>query len=451
MSRDNVFYKWGAGVGASHPKISSAHDEFLVTEDGTEIVDAASGAAVVNLGHSVPGIPEAFSRQANNVSYISLSHFTHDASERLAEQLADLAPGDLNTAFFVNSGSEANELAFKLARAFHHDTGASQKSAVIGRWQSYHGATLGALSATGNTGRRSPYYPLLNEWPHVSAAYPYRWSHEGSFEEQSRAAARELETVIRQEGAEMISAFIAEPVSGASIPAAHPHPAYFEEIREICDEYDVLFIADEVMTGFGRVGSAFACERFDVVPDIQVLGKGLSGGYTPISAVMVRDEIAAQFDSDGGSSFAHGHTHSGNPVSAAIASEVVAQYTDDIFEGTRTKGQYLHEELSTLEDHPMVGEIRQIGLMVGIEFVADRESKAPFDPGKEIYRRVFDAAMERGVYTYPGKGSADGVAGDHLMLTPPLTTQKETLSRIADVVTESVEEVGESITTRARA
>ncbi len=296
MVPGHLFHKWGGGIAPDFPRIERADEEFLFTDDGRRIVDAAAGAAVVNLGHSVRGVEAVAAEQLEDVSYLSLSHFTHEAPEELARKLAERAPGSLNASFFVNSGSEGNESAFKLARAYHRSTGNPNKTAIIGRWQSYHGATLGALSASGNTSRRAPYQPMLQNWPHVPPAYPYRWEYDGTPEAQAVAAAGELETAIKQHGAENVAAFVAEPVSGSSIPAARPHPAYYEEIRRICDRYDVLFIADEVMTGFGRTGPLFAVERYDVVPDIMVVGKGITGGYTPLSAVLVGDRIADRFE-----------------------------------------------------------------------------------------------------------------------------------------------------------
>lgn len=440
-----VFYKWGAGVDPNHPTIEEAHDEFLVTAEGDELIDAAAGAAVSNLGHSVPGVGEVMSAQANSVEYVSTSYFTTTPTKRLSERLEGLTPDGLDNAFYVNSGSEANEAAFKLARAYHVATGNPEKSVIIGRWQSYHGSTLGALSASGNSSRRTKYDPMLKQWDHIGPAYPYRWEYGGPPEEQARSAANELETAIRQRGPENVAAFVAEPVSGASIPAAHPHPVYYEEIRRICDEYDVLFIADEVMTGFGRTGEMFAMDHYGVVPDIMTLGKGVSAGYAPISVAMVHDDIAREFESDGDAAFGHGHTYSGHPVTTAVAAHIVDQYTDEVIETGRKRGEKLVAEIESLQEHPIVGEIRHLGLMVGIEFVADRETKTPFDPDLKVHKRIFREAMDRGVYTYPGSGSVDGVAGDHLMLTPPLTTDESSIDRIAAVVIDSIETVAAAV------
>ncbi|WP_318568689.1 aspartate aminotransferase family protein [Salinigranum marinum] len=447
MGTENVFYKWGSGVGADLPNIKSAHDEFLVAQNGDEIIDAASAAVVINLGHSVPGVGELMKKQVEDgVALVMTSNFTSDPLEELAEKLAEMTPGDLNTSFFVSSGSQTVDSAMKLVRRYHQENGDEQKTTFISRWQSYHGATIGALSLTGNTHRRSQYKPLLKNYPHIPPAYPYRWEYEGSPEEQAIQAAQELETAIQQEGPETVAAFVAEPVSGSSVPAAHPHPAYFKEIRRICDEYNVVFIADEIMTGFGRTGEMFGMENFGVVPDIMVIGKGLSSGYSPISGVVVNDEIAAQFDSRKGSSFAHGFTYAGNPLSAAVASHVLDYYTDEVIEQGQARGDQLRERLGALEDHPIVGDIRQKGLMLGVEFVADTATKEPFDPELKVYKRVYNEALDRGVYTFPGRGSADGTRGDHIMMAPPLITGEDSIDQIADVVSESVEVVYDQIT-----
>jgi adenosylmethionine-8-amino-7-oxononanoate aminotransferase len=314
---------------------------------------------------------------------------------------------------------------------------------VISRWQAYHGSTLGALAASGNTTRRTPFDPMLPDWPHVGPAYPYRWGYEGTHEEQARAAARELETTIRQEGPETVAAFVAEPVGGASIPAARPHRAYYEEVRRICDEYDVLLIADEVMTGFGRTGKTFAVEHYGVVPDLLVVGKGLSAGYAPISAVLVRDRVAEPFRAGGAGSFPHGHTYAGNPVATAVAGHIVERYTPDLLATARARGETIRGELDPLVEHPMVGEVRHVGAMLGVEFT--REGKEPFDPDLGVYHRVYEAAMERGVYTYPGRGCVDGVAGDHLLLAPPLNVSEASAERIGHTVVEAVEAVAEDV------
>ncbi|SMO33770.1 aminotransferase family protein [Halorubrum cibi] len=438
----SVFYKWGAGRDPGHPEIVDAYDSTLVTAEGEEILDAAAGAAVANLGHSPPDVADAMAEQAERVGYVSTSHFSVPSVESVGEKLASMTPDPLNAAFFVNSGSEAVESAIKLARDYHVARGEPTREAVIGRWASYHGSTLGALAASGNTGRRTTYDPLLRDWPKIGPAYPYRWDHEGSPEEQAIAAARELERLVRRRGPETVAAFIAEPVGGSSIPATRPHPAYYREIRRICSEYGLLFIADEVMVGFGRTGEPFACEGLGVTPDLMVLGKGLSAGYAPISAMMVADGVVETLE-EHDHPFQHGHTYSGNPISAAVADRVLDRYTEDLFAAVRRRGRRLEETLEPLAEHPIVGEIRRVGLQVGVEFVADRETKAPFDPDADVADRIYDAALANGVYTYPGGGSVDGQAGDHLMLAPPLTVGDGDIETIGETVVSAVNRVAD--------
>lgn len=437
----STFYKWGAGIDPDNPRIDRAHDEFLVTADGDRIIDAASGALVANLGHSIPDVGDRMAAQAADVAYVSTSYFENEPAERLSERLDGITPDPLSASFFVNSGSEANEAAIKLARAYHLARGNERKETVISRHGSYHGATVGTLSLSGKPERTAPFAPLLRRGPRIPAAYPYRWSYEGSSEEQAVAAARELDRAITREGPETVAAFIAEPVSGSTLGAAHPHPAYYREIRRICDRHDVLFIADEVMTGFGRTGEFFAVEHAGVVPDVLTVGKGLSGGYAPIAAAIVHDRIAAVFDADSDHAFTHGHTFSANPLSTAVADHVVARYDEDLLADVRALGGELREALEPLESHPHVGEIRGLGLMYGIELVADATTKDPFDPSREVATRAFEACLENGVYVYPGGGSVDGAAGDHLLIGPPFITSEASIHEIADVVAEAVETV----------
>ncbi|SNR51820.1 aminotransferase family protein [Halorubrum vacuolatum] len=436
-----TFYKWGSGTNPDAPRVDHAHDEFLITTDGERIIDAASGALVVNLGHSVPGVSELMADQSEAVAYVSTSYFRNDPAERLADRLTELTPDPLSAAFFVGSGSEANETAIKLARAYHLAQGNQRKQTVICRHGSYHGATLGALSLSGKPTRTAPFVPLLKRGPRIPAAYPYRWTYEGTPEEQAIAAARELDAAITREGPETVAAFIAEPVSGSTLGAAHPHPTYYREIRRICDRHDVCFIADEVMTGFGRTGEFFAVDHADVAPDILTVGKGISGGYAPIAAAIVTERIAETFEADSEHAFAHGHTFSANPLSTAVADHVVAQYDEDVLADVRDRGATLRSALAPLTDHPHVGEIRGLGLMYGIELVADVETQRPFDPDRRVSKRIFETCLAEGVYVYPGSGSVDGRAGDHLLLGPPFITSPESIQEIAETVIGAIESV----------
>ncbi len=437
----STFHKWGAGIGPDNPRVDRAYDEFLVTVDDERIIDAASGALVVNLGHSVPDVADRMATQAEDVAYVSTSYFENEPAERLAERLDGITPDPLSASFFVNSGSEANETAIKLARAYHLSRGNGRKETIISRHGSYHGATVGTLSLSGKPDRTAPFVPLLRKNPRIPAAYPYRWSYDGTPAEQAVTAARGLDRAITREGPETVAAFIAEPVSGSTLGAAHPHPAYYREVRRICDRHDVLFIADEVMTGFGRTGEFFAVDHADVVPDVLTVGKGLSGGYAPIAAAIVHERIAETFDAGSEHAFTHGHTFSANPLSTAVADHVVARYDEELLTDVRTLGRELRDALKPMESHPHVGDIRGLGLMYGIELVADAETKAPFDPARKVSKRVFEACLDDGVYVYPGSGSVDGTAGDHLLLGPPFVTSEESIHEITDVVTGAVEAI----------
>ena len=441
----STFYKWGSGIAPNHPNVAHAHDEFLITEDGERIIDAASGALVVNLGHSVPGVADRMKQQAESVAYVSTSYFATEPAEQLAETVRSLTPDPLTASFFVTSGSEANETAIKLARAYHLACGNGQKQTIISRYGSYHGATLAALSVSDNPSRKAAYAPLLRSGPKLEAAYPYRWKHGGTPKEQAVSAARELETVIKRNGPETIAAFIAEPVSGSTLGVAYPHPAYYREVRRICDTYDVLFIADEVMTGFGRTGEYFAVDHAAVAPDILTVGKGLSSGYAPIAAAIVHERIADTFDASTEHSFEHGHTYSANPLSTAIANEIVGHYTEDVLSDVRRLGDRLYAEVEPLEQHPHVGEIRNLGLMLGIELVAETETKRPFPSELNVHRKLFDACLDRGVYVYPGSGSVDGQRGDHLLVGPPFITSEQSIETIGTVLREAIRDVTEDL------
>lgn len=436
---DALLPQWGR-LGLDLPTVESAHDEYLVTADGERIIDACSGLVVANLGHSVPGVADVMRDQAEAVSFVAPTRFTTDPAIRLAERLTDATPPGLDTAFFVSSGSQAVESALKLARVYHRRTGNPEKTTFVSRWQSYHGSTLGALSLSGRSLQRHQFRSLLHGWPHLPAAYPYRWDYDGPPEEQAVAAARELETLVRQEGPETVAGFVAEPVGGSTLPAAAPHPAYFREIRRICDEYDLLFVADEVMTGFGRTGPTFAVERYDVVPDVLVVGKGLTGGYAPVSGLAVHDRVAEHFR-DEGDRFAHGFTYGSNPVGCAVGAHVVEQYTEEVLRTGRERGRLLEETLEPLHGHPIVGDLRRTGLLLGIEFVADPETSEPFDPDLNVAERVHRAALESGAFVYPGQGCVDGVAGDHVTVAPPLTSSEEAIRKVGRILVSAVDEV----------
>lgn len=408
-----------------------------VRGDGVHIIDAAgrryldgsSGAAVSCLGHSHPRLVEALARQAEELAFVHTGFFTTEPLERLAERLASDAPGDLRHAFFVSGGSEAMEAAVKIARQSRVESGQPQRTKVIARRQSYHGNTLGALAVSGHAARRRIYEPLLTPTLHVGDCHAYRGQAPGEpLEAYGRRMADELEATILAAGPDTVLAFVAETIVGATLGAAPPAPGYFRQVRRICDHFGVLLILDEVMCGMGRCGTLHACEAEGIAPDLMTLAKGLGAGYQPIGAVLASSAIAETLTAGSGQ-LRHGHTYGGHASACAVALAVQDTIRDEnLLANVQARGEQLITSLrSELGDHPRVGDIRGRGLFLGVEFVADRETKRPFPPQDEISERVRAAAFDQGLLIYPGSGSADGRAGDHVIIAPPyIVTGEET-------------------------
>jgi adenosylmethionine-8-amino-7-oxononanoate aminotransferase len=411
---------------------------------GRRYLDASGGAAVSSLGHAHPEVLAAMHAQIDRNAYAHTAFFTCQAAEELAARLAADAPGDLNQVYLVSGGSEAMETALKLARQYCVEAGQPQRSVFIARRQSYHGNTLGALAVGGNEWRRRPFAPLLMQVPRVAPCYEYRDRAEGqSTEDYSAALLRELEDTILATGPENIIGFVAETVVGATAGAVPPTPGYFRGVRALCDHYGLLLILDEVMCGMGRTGTLYAFEQEGVLPDLVVLGKGLGAGYQPIGAVLARGHIMQRLR-DGSGAFQHGHTYMGHPVAAAAALAVqkVIQ-KDNLLGAVITRGAAMRRLLrEAFGDHPHVGDIRGRGLLIGLELVRDRASKAPFDPALRLHARIKEEAMARGLMVYPMGGTIDGRLGDHILLAPPFITTEaelgEITSRLVETLTSSL-------------
>jgi len=335
----------------------------------------------------------------------------------------------------VSGGSEATEAALKLARQVHLERGEGERRHIIARWQSYHGNTLGALSAGGNRWRRAQFEPLLvGAMHHIAPCHAWRWQEAGESEfDYGQRVANELEAKILDLGPETVAAFIAEPVVGATMGAVPPVPGYFKRIREICDTYGVLLILDEVMCGMGRTGSLFACEQDDVKPDMIAVAKGLGAGYQPIGALLVSDEIYAAI-ADGSGAFQHGHTYIGHPSACAAGAAVLKEIDRlDLMSNVQKQGKALTDLLKArFGNHPHVGDIRGRGLFIGLELVADRGTREAFDPSLKLHARIKAAAMGSGLMCYPTGGTIDGVRGDHVLLAPPYIVDEEHLHMIVD-------------------
>jgi adenosylmethionine-8-amino-7-oxononanoate aminotransferase len=406
-------------LGHDYPVVKRGEGVYLHDTEGRRYLDGSGGALVVNIGHGVTEIADAMAEQARRVAFAHGTHFSSGAIETYAAALSEVSPVPDARAYLVSGGSEATETAFKLARQVCLARGEPGRYKIIARWGSYHGATLGALSASGRSALRRPYAPLLVDMPHVPPAYCYRCPFGKAYPACEVACADALEAEILRQGPETVAAFVAEPVVGATLCAAVPPPEYWPRVREICDRYGVLLIADEVMTGCGRTGRWFAMEHWDVVPDILATAKGASGGYFPLGAVMVKGELVdAIRDNLGG--FIHGFTHA-NGVLGATVGLAVLRYVQNhnLVAASARKGSLLLEKLGSLRALPAVGDVRGLGLMAGVELVADRETKAPFPRVDKVAERVQAATMARGLITYYGTGMADGVDGDAILLGPP--------------------------------
>lgn len=426
----HVFYRKHKG---RKPVISHGEGVYLWDTDGKRYIDASGGAVVVNVGHGVREIAEAIGQQAARVGYAHATMFTSAAVEELSGRLAAYLPLPDARLFYLTSGSEAVEAAIKFARQAQIARGEPTRYKVIGRWGSYHGGTLGALAVMGKPSMRKTFEPQFLDMPHIPPVYCYRCPFGLSYPQCGLRCADALEEEIKRQGADTVAAFIAEPVAGATLGAVVPPDEYWPAVREICDRYGVLLIADEVMTGMGRTGRWFAVSQWGAVPDMITLGKGLSGGYIALSALAARcDLVELVWEKLG--DFNHGGTFSHQPVPAA-AGVAVLDYMEarDLVARAESLGRLLGEKLhAAFGDHPHVGDIRGQGLMWGLELVADRASKQPFPAKAKLSARIFDAAFVDGLIVYVMSGCADGVAGDHVMVAPPLVVDEAVLDEVIE-------------------
>lgn len=422
------------------PVVASGDGPYLIDRSGKRYLDASGGAAVSCLGHSHPTIIGAIKQQLDRVPYAHTAFFTNEPMEQLADTLIESSPG-LERAYFVCGGSEAMEAALKLARQYFVEIGEPQRTRFIARWQSYHGNTLGALAVGGNQWRRRAFEPLLTESHHVSPCYAYRGRRPDETEAQyGLRVADELEAKIQELGPSSVLAFVAETVVGATAGAVPPALGYFRRIREICDRYNVLLILDEVMCGMGRTGTLFACEQEGIEPDMVAIAKGLGAGYQPVAALLVGGKIYAAIR-DGSGFFQHGHTYMGHPTACAAALAVQKVIREqDLLANVRAQGERLAAALQErLGDHPHVGDIRGRGLFRGIEIVADRTSKEPFDPMAPLAVAIKRQAMARGLMVYPMSGTIDGRRGTHILLAPPFIIDERHVTEIVDKLAPAVD------------
>ena len=423
----HVFYR---KLAKSYPRIVRGEGCWLFDDAGKAYLDAVGGAYVANLGHSNPEIADALAGQAREFGYLSATAFTHGPVEELAGELADTLPGDLDKLYFLSSGSEAVEAALKLARQYWIEVGKPGKHRIIALNPSYHGNTLLALSASAREQYRLPFREWLVDVERIPAPYAYRCACRGEDPACPTCSGTALDTLIRRLGADTVAAFIAEPVGGSSTGASTPRPEYFSTIREICDRHQVLFVADEILCGAGRTGTWWAIEPYGVTPDLMVVGKGISGGYAPVSAVAAPERIVDVI-AEGSGSFLHGQTFSFHPVASAAALAAVRLLKRDrLVERCAKVGATLQRRLATLGELPHVGDVRGRGLLTGIEFVEDKLTRAPFPRAAKFAEAFTDAAQQAGLIVWPNVGHADGVNGDLVVVAPPFIITEPEIDQI---------------------
>jgi adenosylmethionine-8-amino-7-oxononanoate aminotransferase len=419
----------------------------LIDASGNRYIDASGGAAVSCLGHGHPDVIAAMHAQLDKIVYAHTGFFTTEVSEQLADHLVAHAPEGIDHVYFVSGGSEAVEASLKLARQYFFETGQPQRTMFVARRQSYHGNTLGALAVGGNEFRRRQFAPLLIDVGRVSPCFEYRERRGDETQDQyTQRLLDELEAKFVEIGPERVIGFVAETVVGATAGAVPPTPGYFRGVRALCDKYGILFIADEVMCGMGRTGTLHAIEQEGVVPDMIVVAKGLGGGYQPIGAVLTSGRIIGALQRGSGV-FQHGHTYIGHATgaAAALAVQQVIQ-RDGLLAKVRDRGVLMRDMLlDKFGEHPHVGDIRGRGLFMCVELVADRATRATFDPAARLHARIKARAMANRLMVYPMGGTIDGRHGDHVLLAPPFIVSEsqlgEIVSRLARSIDEAIAEV----------
>lgn len=425
------------------PTVATGRGVYLYDTNGKQYLDGSGGAAVSCLGHGDEDVTRAIKTQLDNIAFAHTSFLTSQPAEDLADKLVQLAPEGIDRAYFVSGGSEAVEAALKLARQYYWEQGQTARKYFIARRQSYHGNTLAALATGGNEWRRAPFAPLMMQTSHISPCYAYRGCQADETDiDYGLRVANELETKILELGAENVIGFVAEPVVGATAGAVPPVEGYFKRVREICDQYDILLILDEVMCGMGRTGSMFACEQDDIKPDIVTIAKGLGAGYQPIGAMLCTAMIYSVIE-EGSGFFQHGHTYVGHPTACAASLAVINKLIgQDLVKRSAQMGEKLQAALvSRFSEHPHIGDIRGRGLFRGLEIVQDIDTKKPFAAELATHKKVKKAAFDAGLICYPMGGTIDGVNGDHVLLAPPFILEDSHINEIVDKLSIALKQV----------
>ena len=442
IKKSHVFHR---RLNYNYPLITHGKGIYLYDQNGKKYIDGSGGPAVVNLGHGVKEIAQAIKKLVLRFSYLYGSQFSTKAMEDYAEELCSLVPGVFSRVFFVSGGSEAIETAVKLARQYHYDASHQEKYKIISRYPAYHGNTILTLSLSTKSNMRKRQAPLLLRFPAVPAPFCYRCPLGKKYPECKIQCARVLEKAILKAEPKTVSAFIAETVIGSTAPAVVPPAEYFPLVRRICDKYNVLLILDEVMCGFGRTGKWFAFQHWKARPDIVAVGKGISGGVVPLAAVFCRDKIIKAIQKGSGN-FLHGFTFANDPITTGVG-KAVLEYVKKhhLIEKSKKQGKYLLKKLKTLRDLAIVGDVRGLGLMVGVELVKDKKTKEPFPREKEISEKVINAALRRGLNLLFGTGFTKDGRGDAVMVTPPFIVTEKEIDKIVKILKESILEVWKNI------
>jgi len=417
---------------------------YLYDTDGKRYIDGYGGFAVCTIGHGVPEIAEAMASQARRLSFVNYVQFVNEPQERLAHHIIQMAPLGMDRVFFVPSGSTANEIALQLAREYHVERGKPRKYKVIGQWHNYFGMSVGALSMSGNlmSRRGMNLEPYLLNFPHIQPPYCYQCPFKRTYPACELACADDLARTIEQEGPDTIAAFIATPIIGGIGGAITPPPDYFTRIRQICDEYDILLIMDEVITGFGRLGTNFGSDHWQVTPDIMTVAKTLSGGYAPHAATIAHQRIWETFTTSKRQRIVLLSTFAGHPISCATSlavQEYIAKH--NLIEQCAVRGEYLKAKLHELAaDEPLIGDVRGKGLFLGIEFVQDRTSRQPWPRSKQFMEKVVHAALQRGLIVTGRFGIGTCADGDHISLAPPFIITESECDEMVSILAESIHE-----------
>jgi len=422
--------------------ISHGKGVYMYTEDGREIIDASSGAVLVSLGHGQQDMAEVLKKQAEKIAFAYRWDCITQVLENASRQVCEASEFDFTKVFFVCGGSEATEIAMKLARRYFINIKKESKFKIISRRQSYHGSTMGALSITSFPARQNGYSEYLFEQGHIPPAYCYRCWYGKECGSCAVECACALEEEILKQGPDTVAAFIMEPVSGMSLGAAHGNQAYFKKIREICDKYEVLLIADEVMCGCGRTGEMYAYQNFGVKPDIIALGKALAGGYFPIGAVACVQKIYDGIDANA-AEFPPGYSWAGNPLGSAVVCKTFDMLKEkDLLPAVREKGEYLKSELKALiPKHSIIGDVRGIGLMIGMEFVKNKETKESFDAGEKVTGLLSAAFAKENMFVETSTGCNRGTKGDMAMVAPAFIVTYEEMDEIVKRIDRAVASV----------